>query len=91
MCYKWSTSNPRVAIVNNGTVTAMGEGTCVITVKDYYGNYSASCIVTVAVTASNESVEQKSGGCAGSVGVSSVSLLLFGAAAIMALMRREKR
>lgn len=42
----WSTSNSSVAKVTNGKVTAVGAGTCMITVKTSNGK-SASCNVTV--------------------------------------------
>ena len=42
----WSTSNSSVAKVSNGKVTAVGAGTCKITVKTSNGK-SASCNVTV--------------------------------------------
>lgn len=42
----WSTSNSAVAVVNDGTVEAVGEGTAVITVT--YGDLSASCEVSVS-------------------------------------------
>ena len=42
----WSTSNSSVAKVTNGKVTAVGAGTCMITVKTSNGR-SASCNVTV--------------------------------------------
>ena len=42
----WSTSNSSVAKVSNGKVTAVGAGTCKITVKTNNGK-SASCNVTV--------------------------------------------
>lgn len=41
----WSTSNQSVATVNNGTVTAVGEGTATITATA--GGKSATCSVTV--------------------------------------------
>ena len=87
--FKWSTSNTKVAIVNNGTVTAMGEGTCVITVKDYYGNYSATCTVTVEAGKAEEST-QKSGGCKGTVGTG-LSVSALGMAAAVALLKRKER
>ena len=87
--FKWSTSNTKVAIVNNGTVTAMGEGTCVITVKDYYGNYSATCTVTVEEGKAEEST-QKSGGCKGTVGTG-LSVSALGMAAAVALLKRKER
>ena len=44
---EWSTSNSAVAVVNDGSVEAVGEGTAVITVT--YGELSASCEVTVTL------------------------------------------
>lgn len=41
----WSSSNPSVASVSNGTVTAKSAGTAVITAE--VGEYKASCTVTV--------------------------------------------
>lgn len=43
----WSTSNPEVATVKNGTVTAVGEGDCLITAAASNG-VSASCRVRVS-------------------------------------------
>lgn len=43
----WSSSNTNVAKVSNGIVTAVGAGSCVITVKTSNGK-SATCNVTVA-------------------------------------------
>ena len=86
--FKWSTSDSKVAIVNNGTVTAMGVGTCVITVKDYNGKFSATCTVTVKGTAAESS--SLSSGCAGYIEAGPIALL-FGAAAVVALMRRRQR
>lgn len=43
----WSSSNTNVAKVSNGKVTAVGAGSCVITVKTSNGK-SATCNVTVA-------------------------------------------
>jgi uncharacterized protein YjdB len=84
--FKWSTSNSRVAIVNNGTVTAMGEGTCVITVKDYYGNYSATCTITVG----GKTSDGASSGCGGVIGTSPI-MLLFGAATVLTLVKRKEK
>ena len=41
----WSTSNASVATVSNGTVTAVGDGSCTITVK--CGSKTATCSVKV--------------------------------------------
>lgn len=43
----WESSNPSVASVLNGVVTANGEGTAVITASTENGKYSAKCDVTV--------------------------------------------
>ena len=49
----WSSSDPAVATVDaNGKVTAVGEGSAVITV--YYEGYSASCAVTVSMRSITE-------------------------------------
>ncbi len=45
---KWSSSNPKVASVENGLVTAIGEGSAVITAESQDGsNVSASCKIEV--------------------------------------------
>ena len=41
----WNSTNPAVATVSNGTVTAVGVGTCYITAE--YSGVSAACRVTV--------------------------------------------
>lgn len=43
----WSSSNEKVAKVDNGTVTAISEGTATIEVKTADGGYTAECAVTV--------------------------------------------
>ena len=43
----WSTSNSSVATVNNGLVTAVGQGNATITVTTNDGNKTATCTVTV--------------------------------------------
>ena len=45
----WSTSNPDVATVVDGKITAVGAGTCTITVK--CDGYTATCEVTITRTA----------------------------------------
>jgi len=46
----WRTSNPSVATVDqNGLVTAVGNGTAVITVETEDGKYTATCQVTVII------------------------------------------
>lgn len=54
MSFTWSSSNSSVATVNSyGDITAVSEGTCVITCSPNYGNMSsitapAKCVVTVS-------------------------------------------
>jgi len=43
----WSSSNPTVATVSNGLVTAFKEGTAIISATADAGNEKADCIVTV--------------------------------------------
>lgn len=43
----WTSSNISVATVNNGVITAISEGTTVITVKTSEGGYTATCALTV--------------------------------------------
>ena len=43
----WTSSNPNVAIVTNGTITGVSQGTSTITVKTADGNLTASCEVTI--------------------------------------------
>lgn len=44
----WSTSNANIATVNNGTITAIAEGTATITVTTQDGHKTATCVVTVS-------------------------------------------
>ena len=44
----WSSSNTSVATVTGGTVTAVSEGTAVITATTVDGGYTSSCTVTVS-------------------------------------------
>ena len=46
----WSSSNPGVASVSNGVVTALNEGETTITVTTHDGSFTASCVVTVSNT-----------------------------------------
>ena len=43
----WTTNNDQVATVNDGVVTAVGEGTTTITVTTEDGKKTATCTVTV--------------------------------------------
>ena len=46
----WTSSNPAVATVNNGTVNALTAGTTTITATTVDGNKTATCTVTVTAT-----------------------------------------
>lgn len=46
----WTSSNPDVATVENGVVTAVGAGTATITVTTEDGEYTAVCTVTCTET-----------------------------------------
>ena len=56
---EWVSSNEKVATVDGGVVTAVGEGTSIITA--ICGNFSATCIVVVEGETSIDGVELKSG------------------------------
>lgn len=43
----WTSSNPAVALVTNGTVSPVAEGTTTITAKTVEGGFTATCEVTV--------------------------------------------
>ena len=43
----WASSNQSICIVSNGTVVAVGFGTCVIIATTVDGNFIATCTVTV--------------------------------------------
>ena len=50
----WSSNNTAVAIVENGTVTAVSAGNATITVTTEDGNHAATCSVTVEATSAVE-------------------------------------
>lgn len=50
----WSSSNETVAAVENGVVTAVGNGTATITVRTLDGGKTAYCTVTVTTYTSSE-------------------------------------
>lgn len=50
----WTTGNADVATVEDGVVTAVGEGTATITATTVDGSFTASCTVTVAAAAAAE-------------------------------------
>jgi len=45
--YTWSSSDPEVATVADGAVTALKEGSATITVTTEDGEFTASCVITV--------------------------------------------
>ena len=56
----WSSSNPSVATVSNGVITALGAGTTTITASSSNG-LSANCVVTVVANPSTITTYQKEG------------------------------
>ena len=50
----WTSDNETVAKVDNGTVTAISEGTAIITAKSFDGSVKATCKVTIVADNSNE-------------------------------------
>ncbi len=46
----WTSSNPQVATVSGGQITAIANGTATITAISQDGGYSSSCTVTVNIT-----------------------------------------
>ena len=54
----WSSTNTAVATVENGTVTAVSAGNATITVTTEDGNYTATCEVTVTVSATGVTLSQ---------------------------------
>ena len=56
---EWVSSNPAVATIENGVVTAVGEGSTMITA--ICGNMSATCLITVEGETGIEGTELKSG------------------------------
>ena len=55
---RWSSNNTAVAIVENGTVTAVSGGNATITVTTEDGNHTATCEVTVTVSATDVTLSQ---------------------------------
>lgn len=65
----WQSSNTAVATVDaSGKVTAVGNGTAVITATTTNGGYTASCTVTVTTYSSGENNDGGSSGSGGSRG-----------------------
>lgn len=54
----WSSSNPQVATVTGGVVTAVGPGAAVITVTAEDGELAARCVVTVTVPVKGVSIDE---------------------------------
>ncbi len=94
--FRWSCSNSKVAMVNNGTVTALGEGECTVTVRDYNGDFSAECKIKVTpakkTEANNGNENEGKSGCGSAAGavapVAGIFVLL--ASATIAAIRRKK-
>ena len=55
---RWSSNNTAVATVENGTVTAVSGGAATITVTTEDGNHTATCEVTVTVSATGVTLSQ---------------------------------
>lgn len=91
----WKSSDESVATVSaDGTVTAVGEGTCVITVTSADETKKANCSVTVTKAAAEEEEpgDAEGGGC-GSAAIGSASVLPVGCllAAAGAILLRKRR
>lgn len=56
----WESSDPDVATVKDGVVTAVGKGTATITVTTEDGNYTAACTITVKLPVSSVTLNQTS-------------------------------
>ena len=56
----WATSDPLVAIVQDGKVSAVGTGSAVITVTTRDGGKTASCAVSVVVSVTNVTLDRYS-------------------------------
>ena len=56
----WASSDPAVATVENGVVTAVGKGTATITVTTADGGYTATCEVTVKLPVSAVTLNETS-------------------------------
>ena len=54
----WSSNNTAVATVENGTVTAVSEGSATITVTTEDGSHTATCEVTVTIPVTGVSLSQ---------------------------------
>lgn len=61
----WTSSNPSVATVSDGNITALSAGTSTITVTTVDGGYSATCLVTVTnpISLTNLNVIGQAGDC----------------------------
>ncbi len=55
---RWSSTNTAVATVENGTVTAVSAGNATITLTTEDGNHTATCEVTVTVSATGITLSQ---------------------------------
>ena len=57
---RWESSNPAVASVSAGLVTAKAKGTAIITARTDDGGYTATCMVTVSQPVTGISLNQSS-------------------------------
>ncbi|GHV65841.1 hypothetical protein FACS1894199_07660 [Bacteroidia bacterium] len=58
--FTWASSNPAVATVSGGLVTARGAGTTTITATTADGNFKATCVVTVTIAVTGITVSPTS-------------------------------
>ena len=56
----WASSDPAVATVKDGVVTAVGKGTATITVTTEDGNHTAACTITVKLPVSKVTLNETS-------------------------------
>ncbi|HNX16011.1 MAG TPA: Ig-like domain-containing protein [Bacilli bacterium] len=79
----WSTSDPSVAIISEGTVIAVKAGTAIVTVTTQDGHFTASCTIIV-----KEAIE---GGCSGSIAVTSGLIATLSALGAIFIFIRKKK
>ena len=82
--FRWSSSDTTVAFVNNGRVMFMAPGECTITVKDYGGEFSATCHVVVT------DGEEEQGGCGAFAAGGAIPAVPVLSVAVLALIKRRR-
>ncbi len=82
---RWQSSNTAVAMVNSGTITLIGEGECIITVRDESGDFSATCKITVLA----KDKQSNTAGCSAFVAGSGVWIAAALVGVAVAIKRRE--